>query len=774
MWQRGSPDAHPRSCDVQISTRRFSFMLPPSEIPPSPRFPYRTDPSQSLTWPYNLPAEAIGYDEFWNRPPHHEIEKYTGHIAPSLGFEEMDESSESSDDRTSNDNDSQEEDDDEEESTSPSEVTEDEDEEEEEEEEDEEDEDEDEDQDQRVANGRRPRRRQLATQKIRLKVKSRPRSESDLSSVPSSNTQDEEERGTRGRNHARPTRQQTSKASRVAAKGGKQPKGKPSLPSAVARGRRGKVKDDRDLESEEGTPQSGSGAKAPRKGKTHGASTDLPKSKALKLGDGAVAQPAADSDTGDFTPSTNSRLGIGRSEITNGAIGDSTTAASSSFYITELVESGRPGHLNVNVPIPPSGSGPRPPPGPLIGLDGKLFIGPEPIKPTLTFASIIHRALTYLPRGRGTLGEVCNWVAGEWEWFRMNVDSGWQHSIRHNLSLSKLFLKVDRIPEDDPESKGSVWVIDPVEGPLFEAKLRKDAQKNAAKGIDPSKQQEREQQKTEERARKARELAHLQTRPSPPVRQAVAVKRPLVKAPVTVVIVTLTPEIRAQASHKAHDESGNAIPWACDGSTLFLDTSTFSNLDENIKKQLSVLGADGAVAALTNWLTVRNKAAKNANGKTGLNAADSTPNGVASAAKAQSTAIAAAKLADNTASQSPPPAPNQPVVNGNASPAAGSVVKGETPTAANGARTDLSHIISQILAVTNARGDIKTVGPHAPALLRYIRHIGIKIDKAVAMRVWESGILPPDVPTKAMANGIKRKAEEEAVEAKRVKVEASK
>jgi hypothetical protein len=85
-------------------------------------------------------------------------------------------------------------------------------------------------------------------------------------------------------------------------------------------------------------------------------------------------------------------------------------------------------NIPVSVPIPPTGQ-PRPPPGPILGVDGKPFIGPEPIKPQLTYATIIHRALSNVPRGRGTLGQVCDWVAGEWEWFRLNPEAGWQVSL---------------------------------------------------------------------------------------------------------------------------------------------------------------------------------------------------------------------------------------------------------------------------------------------------------------------------------------------------------
>lgn len=66
---------------------------------------------------------------------------------------------------------------------------------------------------------------------------------------------------------------------------------------------------------------------------------------------------------------------------------------------------------------------------PLLGIDNQPFIGPEPIKPDLTYATIIYRALANVDRGRGTLGQVCDWVANEWEWFKMNPESGWQVSL---------------------------------------------------------------------------------------------------------------------------------------------------------------------------------------------------------------------------------------------------------------------------------------------------------------------------------------------------------
>lgn len=75
---------------------------------------------------------------------------------------------------------------------------------------------------------------------------------------------------------------------------------------------------------------------------------------------------------------------------------------------------------------------------PLLGIDGQPFIGPDPIKPDLTYATIIYRALANVDRGRGTLGQVCDWVAKEWEWFRMNPESGWQVSLSPK-SMQRVF-----------------------------------------------------------------------------------------------------------------------------------------------------------------------------------------------------------------------------------------------------------------------------------------------------------------------------------------------
>lgn len=440
------------------------------------------------------------------------------------------------------------------------------------------------------------------------------------------------------------------------------------------------------------------------------------------------------------------------------------------FFLTELIETpGRPGHIVVNVPIPPSGAGPRPPPGPLIGLDGKPFIGPPPIKPTVTFATIIHRALLFLPRGRGTLGEVCNWVAGEWEWFRLNIDAGWQNSIRHNLSLNKAFLKVPRIPEDDPESKGSVWIIDPEEGPLFEEKQRRDALKSAGKEKNAEVRRERERQKVEERARKQREMAleahaahgphatahggnHAKPvlpRPTPiPPRPMQRAQAPTAvsanakgllqpKAKISVSIQTLTPAHRAKSVIATTDSSGNPLPFACDGTTLTLDQATFGHLTGDIIDKLTLLGAAGAVDVLSAWVINKNKnQAARAAQQAAAAQASSKP--TAASIKAGLTAPRNGAIATPTAGSggaAAKPIPKKPVA---AAPGASGQKFGPAPPGAS-----LTKVIGMIAEVANAKGDVNTVGPNAGALLRYIRVVGVDIDLRVAERIWATGVVPP-------------------------------
>lgn len=63
-----------------------------------------------------------------------------------------------------------------------------------------------------------------------------------------------------------------------------------------------------------------------------------------------------------------------------------------------------------------------------------------------------------------------------------------------------------------------------------------------------------------------------------------------------------------------------------------------------------------------------------------------------------------------------------------------------------------------IATVAAANGDVKTVGQHAVALLRYIKMVGAAIDLKAAERIWATGIVPPFTKGGAgggMGNGAK-------------------
>lgn len=80
-------------------------------------------------------------------------------------------------------------------------------------------------------------------------------------------------------------------------------------------------------------------------------------------------------------------------------------------------------------------------------------------KPQLSYASLIGIAILRSPDRKLTLAQIYKWISDSFAHYRRANDSGWQNSIRHNLSLNKAFIKQER-PKDDP-GKGNYWAIKP-------------------------------------------------------------------------------------------------------------------------------------------------------------------------------------------------------------------------------------------------------------------------------------------------------------------------
>lgn len=98
-------------------------------------------------------------------------------------------------------------------------------------------------------------------------------------------------------------------------------------------------------------------------------------------------------------------------------------------------------------------------------------------KPPHSYAQLIGMSILRSPGRRLTLAQIYKWISDTFSFYAPS-ETGWQNSIRHNLSLNKAFHKQER-PKDDP-GKGNYWAI----LPGLEHQFIKD--KTARKGTGPN------------------------------------------------------------------------------------------------------------------------------------------------------------------------------------------------------------------------------------------------------------------------------------------------
>ncbi|GAA6002750.1 hypothetical protein JCM10207_007657 [Rhodosporidiobolus poonsookiae] len=120
---------------------------------------------------------------------------------------------------------------------------------------------------------------------------------------------------------------------------------------------------------------------------------------------------------------------------------DTSTSAADSVASTSRVKRG---------PLPSRSNG-----GPPYGQGDPLT------KPAYSYAALIGQALfsdEALDGYKMALADIYTWIMRMYPYFK-KTDSGWQNSIRHNLSLNPCFIKTARGP-DNP-GKGCLWAIKP-------------------------------------------------------------------------------------------------------------------------------------------------------------------------------------------------------------------------------------------------------------------------------------------------------------------------
>ncbi|KAI0024685.1 fork head domain-containing protein [Xylariomycetidae sp. FL0641] len=93
------------------------------------------------------------------------------------------------------------------------------------------------------------------------------------------------------------------------------------------------------------------------------------------------------------------------------------------------------------------------------------------IKPAFSYAQMITQAIISTPEEKLNLSGIYQYITDHYAYYRYQTPSGWQNSIRHNLSLNKAFGKAPR--QSDEPGKGMKWKLE--EG-------REEMIKNAYKG----------------------------------------------------------------------------------------------------------------------------------------------------------------------------------------------------------------------------------------------------------------------------------------------------
>ena len=83
-----------------------------------------------------------------------------------------------------------------------------------------------------------------------------------------------------------------------------------------------------------------------------------------------------------------------------------------------------------------------------------------PTRPPYQYCALIGQAILSRPDHKARLSDIYEYILENYSYYKRN-ESGWQNSVRHNLSLQSAF---QRVPDENGKTgKGSLWTIEPSE-----------------------------------------------------------------------------------------------------------------------------------------------------------------------------------------------------------------------------------------------------------------------------------------------------------------------
>lgn len=123
---------------------------------------------------------------------------------------------------------------------------------------------------------------------------------------------------------------------------------------------------------------------------------------------------------------------------------------------TEHTESNPPDALGLAPKPQKEKKPPKPPRSPSPVYDESTMTEEQLTKPSASYVILIHEALTNSPTGAMSLPQIYRAIERRYPYYKLRVTTtGWQSSVRHNLSQHAAFRKIER------EGKGWMWGLVP-------------------------------------------------------------------------------------------------------------------------------------------------------------------------------------------------------------------------------------------------------------------------------------------------------------------------